>query len=60
VGDQAWGDSELLIRRDPRASAYRDVFTQATIETVMKNGKRALPLGKVFATMPLALLEGIA
>ena len=60
VGEKVWGDSGLLIRREPRARVYRDVFTQTTVEAAPRNGKRMLPLDKVFAHMPVALLESVA
>ena len=60
VGEDVWGDSGLLIRREPRAGVYRDVFTQTTIEASPRNGKRVLPLDRIFAHMPLALLESVA
>jgi (1->4)-alpha-D-glucan 1-alpha-D-glucosylmutase len=60
VGETAWGDSALLLRRDCVFPAYRDVFTRRTIEAAHRNGKRALPLAEVFAYLPVALLEGVA
>jgi (1->4)-alpha-D-glucan 1-alpha-D-glucosylmutase len=60
LGEKTWGDSALLLRRDLPHAAYRDVFSQCTIETVQRNGKPTLPLAQVFAHLPVALLEGIA
>jgi len=59
VGEAVWGDSVLVLRRDCVRSAYRDVFSRCTIETVRRNGKHVLPLAKLFAHLPVALLEGM-
>jgi (1->4)-alpha-D-glucan 1-alpha-D-glucosylmutase len=59
VGEAVWGESVLLIRRDCIRPAYRDVFSERTIETVRRNGKHLLPLAEVFAHLPVALLEGV-
>jgi (1->4)-alpha-D-glucan 1-alpha-D-glucosylmutase len=60
TGAEVWSDTALLLRRDLSCPAYRDVFSQHTIETAQWNGKRVLPLAEVFAHLPVALLEGIA
>jgi len=59
IGEAAWGDSVLVLRRDCARSAYRDVFSKCTIQTVRRNGRQVLALPKVFAHLPVALLEGL-
>jgi (1->4)-alpha-D-glucan 1-alpha-D-glucosylmutase len=59
IGEEAWGDSALMLRRDISRAAYRDVFSGGSIETVRRNGKRTLRLAEVFAHLPVALLEGV-
>jgi (1->4)-alpha-D-glucan 1-alpha-D-glucosylmutase len=59
TGEETWGDSALLLRRDLSRAAYRDVFSQGTTETARRNGKHTLPLAKVFAHLPVALLYGV-
>ncbi len=59
VGEAAWGDSVLVLRRDSVHSAYRDAFSRETIEPVRRNGKHVLPLAQVFGHLPVALLEGM-
>ncbi len=59
IGESAWGDSALLLRRDLAGAKWRDVFSQTTIPTVLRNGKPVLPLAEVFAHLPLALLEAV-
>lgn len=59
VGREIWGDSALLLRRDLAHMVWRDVFTQCTIETDRRNGSHALPLARVFAHLPVALLYDV-
>lgn len=59
IGGETWGDSVLLLRRGASHSAYRDIFSRTTIETERRNGESFLPLAKVFAHMPVALLENV-
>jgi len=58
IGEEVWEDSKLLLRRHFKPTAYRDVFTQSVIETG-RNGKMTLPLSRIFAHLPIALLESI-
>jgi (1->4)-alpha-D-glucan 1-alpha-D-glucosylmutase len=59
TGEETWGDSALLLRQDLARSVWRDAFSQRTIETDLRNGKQCLPLAKVFADLPVALLYGV-
>ena len=58
VGETTWGNSTLPLRRDLARAAYRDVFSGCTIET-KRNGKCALPLARVLAHLPVALLDSV-
>jgi len=59
TGEEIWGDSALLLRRDLARAAWRDVWTQCTIPAGQRNGKHILPLAKIFAHLPVALLDGV-
>jgi len=59
LGEEAWGDSELVLRKDLPGGAFRDVFTQRTLEVQGRNGRRMIRLANVFAHLPVALLEGV-
>jgi (1->4)-alpha-D-glucan 1-alpha-D-glucosylmutase len=59
TGEETWGDSALLLRRDISGAAYREVFSQSTIETVQRNSRHTLPLAQVFAHLPVALLDSV-
>jgi (1->4)-alpha-D-glucan 1-alpha-D-glucosylmutase len=58
VGEPAWRDSALLVRAELRCPQYRDVLTQLSVKTQVRDGKSRLPLPQVFAHLPLALLIG--
>jgi (1->4)-alpha-D-glucan 1-alpha-D-glucosylmutase len=58
VGEEAWGDSVLQLRKDS-GGAFRDVFTGRIVEVEKRNGKYTLPLAGVFTHLPVALLEGV-
>jgi (1->4)-alpha-D-glucan 1-alpha-D-glucosylmutase len=59
LGAGPWGATALLLRRDLARPRWRDVFSQCTIETEPRNGKHAIPLARVFANLPVALLYGV-
>lgn len=59
VGEEVWGDSALLLRRNLARAAWRNVFSDSMIEIVSRNGRPTLPLAPVFADLPVALLEGV-
>ncbi|GFO67660.1 maltooligosyl trehalose synthase [Geomonas limicola] len=52
---EVWLDSLLLL--DGAAGRYRNVITDEELETVEHAGRTALPLARLFATAPVALLE---
>ena len=59
AGEEVWGDSALLLRRNLSRTAWRNVFSDSTIEIVSRNGRPTLSLAEVFARLPVALLEGV-
>jgi (1->4)-alpha-D-glucan 1-alpha-D-glucosylmutase len=58
AGNEVWGDSALLLRRQVPATTYQDVFTQQTVVPEGGDGKRTLPLAQAFSHLPIALLVG--
>ena len=58
AGNEVWGDSALLLRKQLAAPTYQDVLTQQTFIPAGGNGKRILPLAPVFSHLPVALLVG--
>jgi hypothetical protein len=59
VGEEVWGDSLLVLRREFGNALYRDVFTHRLIEIEKRKEKHVLPLASIFGQMPVALLEGV-
>jgi len=53
VGEEVWRDDWLSV---PRAGAYRDVLGRRSLKTHEQDGKPALRLREVFATLPVAAL----
>lgn len=57
-GEPVWKDSWIVIPEQVIGNEFRNIFTEETVRTVEKDGKRGLLLGEVFANFPAALLEG--
>jgi len=58
VGEEAWRNSDVILRAELCCHEYQDVFTQLPVKTETRNGKAVLPLPAVFSHLPLALLVG--
>jgi (1->4)-alpha-D-glucan 1-alpha-D-glucosylmutase len=56
VGLEAWGNAEVVLRKQLPAEPYRDVFTGCTVTPVRRNGNLVIPVSEVFAHLPIALL----
>ena len=56
VGEETWGDSAVILRKELGCSDYQDVVTGLSVKTHVRNGKAVLLLGEVFSHLPLALL----
>jgi (1->4)-alpha-D-glucan 1-alpha-D-glucosylmutase len=59
TGPDVWGDSALLLRRDLAHTAWREVLSQTTIESDRHGKQHRLPLSRVFAHLPVALLHAV-
>lgn len=58
LGD-GWGDTALLLRGESAASQWRDVVTGAVLAPESADGGATLPLARLFATLPFALLHRV-
>jgi len=58
IGAASWGETALVLRRDLAHPRWRDLFSQATIQAEPRKGKTCIPLARVFAHLPVALLQG--
>jgi maltooligosyltrehalose synthase len=56
VGLEAWGNTEIMLRKQLPAGLYRDVFTGKTVTPVRRNGNVFVPASEAFAHLPIALL----
>jgi (1->4)-alpha-D-glucan 1-alpha-D-glucosylmutase len=59
LGEDAWGDTLLILTNGARARYYRNIFTGEIIEAVERDDVIGLPLAEVFANFPVALLERV-
>ncbi|MBZ5495341.1 MAG: malto-oligosyltrehalose synthase [Acidobacteriia bacterium] len=57
VGEEAWGDTIVLLRKRVVGNTLLDVFTQRRISVDSNKGRLALPLAQVFSHLPFALLD---
>jgi len=59
IGKDAWGNTEVLLRKQLPTGPYRDVFTGQTVTPVRRNGSFVLPLVEAFSHLPVALLVNV-
>ena len=57
LGGRIWRDTAVVIPDEISGGAYRNIFTDEVLTEVEQNGTRRLPLGRIFAKFPVALLE---
>ena len=58
-GKNVWGNTELIVPDEIRGDTFRNVITGENVVAVNRPGKRTLPLADIFASFPVAMLEGI-
>jgi (1->4)-alpha-D-glucan 1-alpha-D-glucosylmutase len=57
-GDPAvWGEEVLNLQPGSAGRVYRNLFTGETVESRERDGRPALELARVFASLPVAILE---
>jgi len=56
VGLDAWGNTEIVLRKRLPAGPYRELFTGQTVTPIRRNGNLILPVAEAFAHLPVALL----
>jgi len=55
VGDEVWGATKLAVA-NRLGSRFRNLFTGEIVEAEPSNGRAYLPLRRILATFPVALL----
>ena len=58
VGEEAWGNTVLMLRKGLTASTFVDVLTQRRVSVERHKGKPVLSAAQVFQCLPVALLRG--
>jgi len=56
LGEESWGDTQLVLSSDLRAHVYENVLTGEAIAAGSSAGQGGLPLAKLFARCPVAVL----
>ena len=56
VGEEKWGNTEVVLRTQLPAGPYRDVFTGKIVSPVRRNGALVVPVAQAFSHLPIALL----
>ena len=59
VGDETWGDAELVLRKQLPSGTYRDAFTGKTVSPVRRDGAVVLPVAEAFSHLPIAMLVNV-
>jgi (1->4)-alpha-D-glucan 1-alpha-D-glucosylmutase len=57
LGKERWEGSSIVIPEEIPGNKFRNIFTEETVRAVEQDAKRVLPLGEVFASFPLGLME---
>lgn len=58
IGEEAWGDTVLMLRKGLTAGTYVDVLTERRVSVENHKGKPVLSAAQVFQCLPVALLRG--
>jgi (1->4)-alpha-D-glucan 1-alpha-D-glucosylmutase len=59
LGEHVWEESWVVLPKETNGGTFRNLFTDEIIEKVERNGEGRLPLGKIFASFPVATLEKV-
>jgi len=59
-GEQTWVNTCVMLPKKSSSPSFRDVLSGQIIEAESRGAEQSLPLGKVFARCPVALLVGEA
>ncbi|MGB4780518.1 malto-oligosyltrehalose synthase [Candidatus Methylomirabilis sp.] len=57
IGDGVWGDSTVVLPDGRADQRYRNVLTGEAVAALEHDGEVVLPLSRIFASFPVALLE---
>ena len=60
LGDQAWGETRLLLPDAPAPRRWRDLLTDAVVDVRTDGGPPSLAVADLFRVLPVALLVDAA
>jgi len=56
VGEETWGGTTVMLRRQFAHKSYRDIFTGHAVAVENRKNHQVLPLSKIFSRLPVAML----
>jgi (1->4)-alpha-D-glucan 1-alpha-D-glucosylmutase len=56
MGEETWGDTSVILRRQVADGSYREIFTGRTVAVERRNNDLVLPVADAFSHLPVALL----
>ena len=59
LGADAWGDAEVVLRKQLPSGPYRDLFTGKTVSPVRRDDEIVLPISEAFSHLPIAMLVNV-
>lgn len=60
LGSAVWHDTWLILPVGQAETSFRNICTGVVVKTRSRGGKQALPIGEIFAHIPVACLEKVA
>lgn len=60
LGAPFWGNTWIGVSSDMRGTAFRNILTDEIVTSIKIDGEEALPLGALFAHIPVACMEQVA
>lgn len=59
LGDEIWGDTGLAFSSATGTAGYKNLFTGEVVSVTTIGGRPVLPIGQLFRTFPVAVLEKV-
>ena len=56
IGEETWGETTVMLRRQVADKRYRDIFTGHTVAAEWRRNHFVLPLSEVFSRLPVSVL----
>ncbi len=59
VGDEAWGDTRIILPKKLKEARYHNIFTGEALQPVERNGRPELRLADIFVALPVSVLKSV-